>query len=62
MSSFKIKEAIITSTQRETTVSLWKEWYNLKIVNETATSTDLKLETDEVIYKIEDAKIQVFIH
>ena len=47
---------IITSTQRETTVSLWKEWYNLKIVNETATSTDLKLETDEVIYKIEDGK------
>ena len=56
MSSFKIKEVIITSTQRETTVSLWKEWYNLKIVNETATSTDLKLETDEVIYKIEDGK------
>lgn len=56
LSSFKIKEVIITSTQRETTVSLWKEWYNLKIVNETATSTDLKLETDEVIYKIEDGK------
>ena len=56
LSSFKIKEVIITSTQRETTVSLWKEWYNLKIVNETATSTDFKLETDEVIYKIEDGK------
>ena len=56
LSSFKIKEVIITSTQRETTVSLWKEWYNMKIVNETATSTDLKLETDEVIYKIEDGK------
>ena len=56
MSEFEIKELIITSTQRETTVSLWKEWYNMKIVNETATSTDLKLESDEVIYKIEDGK------
>ena len=62
LSEFEIKEVIITSTQRETTVSLWKEWYKMKIVNETATSTDLKLETDKVIYKIEDAKIPVFIH
>ena len=56
MSEFEIKEVIITSTQREITVSLWKEWYKMKIVNETATSTDLKLETDKVIYKIEDGK------
>ena len=55
LSEFEIKEVII-STQREITVSLWKEWYKMKIVNETATSTDLKLETDKVIYKIEDGK------
>lgn len=51
---FTVKGIVINSTERAHTVEKWCKWFNMKIVDETATYSDLKFENDPIIYRIND--------
>lgn len=52
---FLVKGMIINSTERTHTVEKWQKWFDMTIVNETSTYTDLKLDQDAIVYRICDA-------
>lgn len=52
---FKIDKIIIDSSKRSKTLTKWQSWFNMDIIEENENYTDLKLEGDTIVYRIQDA-------
>ncbi|MCE4990270.1 VOC family protein [Staphylococcus hominis] len=52
---FKIDKIIIDSSKRSKTLTKWQTWFNMDIIEENENYTDLKLEGDTIVYRIQDA-------
>ena len=46
----------MSSEKRNLTVDNWIKWYDMKVVDETDTYTDLILADDDILFRIEDGK------
>ncbi|MBU5272336.1 VOC family protein [Staphylococcus caprae] len=53
---FSIEAVVISSSQRHKTVEDWKQWYDMQILHEYDTYTDLILKDDDILFRIEDGK------
>lgn len=53
---FLIETLVVSSEKRNLTVDNWIKWYDMKVVDETDTYTDLILADDDILFRIEDGK------
>ena len=53
---FKIHKIIIDSEKRSKTLSKWKKWFDVTILEEGDNYTDVQLTVDHIIYRIQDGK------
>ena len=59
---FSIEAVVISSSQRHKTVEDWKQWYDMQILHEYDTYTDLILKDDDILFRIEDGKESGYPH